>query len=46
MNATAITLNAPQPITYHAGAITLFVMTINEVTKNCARPPKIATPKL
>jgi len=46
MHATAITENTPQPITYHAGAITLFVMTMSKVTKNYAKPPKITTPRL
>jgi drug/metabolite transporter (DMT)-like permease len=46
MNATAINPSKPQPITYQAGASVLPVATISEVTKNCAKPPKIATPRL
>lgn len=43
---SAASVSAPQPIAYHAGAFALPVAAISHVTKNCANPPKIATPTL
>ena len=46
MQRSASSVSTPQPIAYHAGAFGLPVAAISHVTKNCAKPPKIATPML